>query len=238
MKKFFVGMVMVIALLCSATAFAQDANNTDPNKPITFAKQPNVTWGQGNVMNVCVDNCQFPLTVGYNGAGFPPNTMYRISRPNSSNGQQFGIEYQLPGQQAWVPVTLGMLVGLTPSNSDVRPANPWVTAPGLPPNAQFRVHNGQPQWREGWTGPWQPMMVANSSGTGNDPILIYERDVPNPDHPNRIAGKIYVVYNTVTGEMVVIVPNISGLYKTIRHIAYTGGACVGGWLLFMVIFFA
>lgn len=234
MKKCFVFAAMVAALLCSTAAFAQATD-----QPILFAKQPSVTWGQGNFMNICVENCQFPLTAGYNGAGFPPNTLYRISKTTGPDSQLFGIEYQLPAQNnPWVKVTFGMLVGLTPVEGNARPANPWVTVEGLPPNAQFRVHNGQPQWREGWTGPWQPLMVANASGTGNDPILIFERDVPNPDHPDRIAGKIYVVYNTVTGEMVVIVPNISGLYKTIRHGIYTAGGVGALWIVCVILFFA
>ncbi|OGY42693.1 MAG: hypothetical protein A2Y67_01360 [Candidatus Buchananbacteria bacterium RBG_13_39_9] len=126
-----------------------------------------------------------------------------------------------------------------PQGNVVQNANipPWYDDESgrFPTGTLFRVRNGQfqykmpfpkPGWRNGWQNYTPSATRASAAPAAGNPapgstvqgqgLIIYERDVPDPTRPGQIAGKIYIVYNPVTGETTIIIPKISGLWRTAR----------------------
>ncbi|MCX6739969.1 MAG: hypothetical protein NTZ49_01935 [Candidatus Parcubacteria bacterium] len=237
MKKFFYGIVilMIIGFVFPALA---DSNvpSRESNTPMAFPTKPTVTWGANNYLNVALpENPSVPLVFGYNGNGFPGGTNWQITEKQNSPSEPllFTVEVQLPGS-AYTGLTPSMLINTSKANEGERSGiNPWSSAAGLPDKAQCRVKDGRFQCRSGWAGQWEDVKMPNAN---SEDIVIYERDVPDPEHPSRVGGKLWVIYNTKTGETIVIYPNITGLYRTIRYgFAATGGTILLCFVAFFVI---
>jgi len=150
-----------------------------------------------------------------------------------------------------------------PAGTRVQNANipPWYDDESgrFPPGTLFRVRNGQfqykmpfpkPGWRNGWQNYTPSTTRASAAPAAGNPapgstvqgqgLIIYERDVPDPTRPGQIAGKIYIVYNPVTGETTIIIPKISGLWRTARMAigatAVVATVYYGGYYIFVYCF--
>jgi hypothetical protein len=130
MKK-TVALVIILTLTFSSFAWAKHPAPTQPisNDTLTYTpvattnvfqppQQPKVKWDKGIMAIVFLDESGKRVTVYATNHGdlFPTKTVARVQE--NTTEKKYSIEYQLPGEDTWTPITNDMLSTERPTEAE------------------------------------------------------------------------------------------------------------------------
>ena len=184
--------------------------------------EPVISITSNHILIICKANCGAKnaekVYALYQGKKFPPGTNFQVVETKLREKKIYTVEYQLPDNTAWFPITTNMVTDTPPQLSSTEPPMEQPTTISMRYQRlekKGKNKRGKDQWQ----------VVEDNNFIVLGIPLVYEKGKP-------VVMNV-IVKDKETGNIIVIAPNVKITHwgKTIRTLGVVAGLTISAGVL-------